>query len=275
MSLRVMTWNVWWRFGPWEQRTAAILATIAGQRPDVVCLQEVWGDGNTNMAELIAAELGGFHHVLTDSFVVRPNGEGFHNAVVSRWPLIEVDCRPLPNAAGQDGHRRALWALVDTPWGGWPVVSTHFAYRFDESALRIAQAEVLLAMVAERRLTQGDGDPEVELPTVLCGDLNAVPDSDEIRTLTGRRPGVPNLVFSDCWEHVGEGPGHTWRSDNPYQVTTSWPNRRLDYVMVSWPRPKRTGSPRTAWLAGTEPVDGVVPSDHAAVVVDLATPERA
>jgi len=38
---------------------------------------------------------------------------------------------------------------------------------------------------------------------------------------------------------------------------------------VSWPRPKPLGNPRRAWLAGVDPVDGVWPSDHAAVVVDL------
>ena len=43
-------------------------------------------------------------------------------------------------------------------------------------------------------------------------------------------------------------------------------------MFVSWPRPKPVGNPVAAWLAGVEPVDGIVPSDHAAVVVDLSTP---
>jgi endonuclease/exonuclease/phosphatase family metal-dependent hydrolase len=105
---------------------------------------------------------------------------------------------------------------------------------------------------------------------VLGGDLNAVPDSDEVRMLTGRSASpVRNLVMSDCWEHVGEGAGATWRRDNPYQSITAWPNRRLDYVLVSWPRPKPLGNPVQARLAGIDPVAGVYASDHAAVVVDL------
>ena len=42
-------------------------------------------------------------------------------------------------------------------------------------------------------------------PMLVGADLNAVPDSDEVRLLTGRRPGVDGVVLSDVWEHVGAG----------------------------------------------------------------------
>jgi len=116
-----------------------------------------------------------------------------------------------------------------------------------------------------------------DLPVILGGDLNAVPDSDEIRMITGRMDGVAGIVMSDAWEQVGTGDGWTWTRDNPYSADTAWPNRRIDYVMVSWPRPKPTGNPLAACLAATGPVeidgDLVWASDHAAVVVDLTTPE--
>ncbi|CAN5598450.1 hypothetical protein BH23ACT3_BH23ACT3_21470 [soil metagenome] len=41
MVLRVMTWNLWWRFGDWERRAPAIVEVLRQQDPDVVCLQEV------------------------------------------------------------------------------------------------------------------------------------------------------------------------------------------------------------------------------------------
>ena len=88
--------------------------------------------------------------------------------------------------------------------------------------------------------------------------------------LTGRRePAVEGLVFTDLWEVVGEGDGYTWRRDNPYLVDAKWPNRRLDYLFVSWPRQKTIGNPSSIWLAGLEPVDGVQASDHAAVVANI------
>jgi endonuclease/exonuclease/phosphatase family metal-dependent hydrolase len=261
-----MTWNLWWRFGPWEERAAAVERVVADEAPDVVCLQEVWSDGDTSSAGRLAEALG-LHHVLSDDpFAdLRSGRPGFHNAILSREPIEVVASRPLPRADGSDGHRRALVARTTHGDRSWTVVSTHLDHRFDESAVRQLQCEALLALVAEVR-----DDPDTSAPVVIGGDFNAVPDSDEIRLLTGRRAGpVRNLVLSDCWEFAGDGPGCTWRDDNPYQSVTAWPNRRLDYVFVSWPRPKPLGNPVRAWLAGVEPVDGVVASDHAAVVVDL------
>jgi endonuclease/exonuclease/phosphatase family metal-dependent hydrolase len=267
-----MTWNLWWRFGPWEQREAAIIATVRAQLPDVLLLQEVWSDGAESSARRLADAFG-YTVVLSDDAFPAPPGEatriGFHNAILCRWPLTDVRSDALVNAAGVPGHRRLLAARAATPWGMWPMLSTHLDYRFDESALRQAQAAELLEFVDQYR-----SDPDTALPMIVGSDCNAVPDSDEIRLLTGRRAGPSrNLVLSDCWEHVGDGPGHTWRDDNPHQAVTAWPNRRLDYVFVSWPRPKPIGNPVRAWLAGVDAVDGVVASDHAAVVVELVTPD--
>ncbi len=261
-----MTWNLWWQFGPWREREAAIIDVVRREAPDVLLLQEVWSlDGETS-AHRIAAAVGGHVAVTDDPFADRrADRPGFHNAIISRWPLTDVQSRPLPGPDGAPGHRRALTARADTGAGVWPLLSTHLAYRFDESALRTLQCEEILRIVDGLRI-----DPDVEPPVIIGGDFNAPPDSDEIRMVTGRRAGpVPNLVLSDCWEQVGEGAGHTWRGDNPYQADTAWPNRRLDYVFVSWPRPKPLGNPVRSWLAGHQPVAGLHPSDHAAVVVEL------
>ena len=262
--MRVMTWNLWWQFGPWRERAAAISAVVREQDPDILLLQEVWGEAGTSSAHEIAARLGS-HVALTDDTIGGRNQAGIHNAIVSRWPLCDVVSHPLPRLNGAPGHRRALTATTEAPSGRWPLVSTHLDYRFDDSAVRQVQAEALLRIVDGLRT-----DPDTDPPVVIGGEFNAVPDADEIRLLNGRRAApVHNLVLTDCWAHVGEGPGVTWRSDNPYQASSSWPNRRLDYVFVTWPRPKPFGNPVRAWLAGVDGVDGIWPSDHAAVVVDV------
>jgi endonuclease/exonuclease/phosphatase family metal-dependent hydrolase len=264
-----MTWNLWWRFGPWEQRQRAIIDTIRAQRPDVVCLQEVWVDGSRDLASIIGDELG--YHTLR-SATIGGKGVGFANAIVSRWPVEPIADEALPRRDGTPGHRRVIAGAVESPWGRWPVASTHLDHRFDDSAARELQARRLLELAV-----QWQGDPERDLPVVIGADLNAAADSDEVRLLTGRRNGVSGIVMSDAWEQAGDGPGWTWRRENPYTDDSAWPNRRLDYVLVSWPRPKPVGNPSAARLAATAPVavdgEAVWASDHAAVVVDLVTPD--
>ncbi len=268
MTLRVMTWNLWWRFGSFDERRRAIAETIRTADPDVLLVQEVWSDAQTDVAAELGAELG-LHGTRTEP--VMWNGESFGNAILARWPVERIADLALPTITGADGHRRIVAARVDTPWGSWPFASTHLDHRFDASATRQAQVRRLLELGIEWR-----GEPATDLPLIVGADLNAVPDSDEVRLLTGRRDGVPGIVFSDVWEQVGTGPGHTWCADNPHASNSAWPNRRLDYLLVSWPRPKPVGNPTRAWNVATGPVevDGqpVWPSDHAAVVADFITP---
>ncbi|MBJ7369551.1 MAG: endonuclease/exonuclease/phosphatase family protein, partial [Ilumatobacteraceae bacterium] len=42
MEARILTWNLWWQFGPWRDRQEAILTTLRNENADIVFLQEVW-----------------------------------------------------------------------------------------------------------------------------------------------------------------------------------------------------------------------------------------
>lgn len=261
--MRVVTWNIWWRFGPWEARAPGIEATLARVDADIVCLQEVWAvDGRDQAAEL-GASLG----YETFGSAGRDGGHPLGNAILSRYPIVESEIMALPSGEGTHGPRTVVRARLDAPHAPVEVFCTHLAYRFDESDLRRRQLDAACELIADRR-----GDPDVAFPPILCGDLNAVPTSDEIRSLTGEAPPpVPGLVFTDAWAAVGDGPGHTWDDRNPHRAGTTWPRRRLDYVMVGSPRPQPFGNPEAARLAGGRPVGGVWPSDHLAVVVDVST----
>jgi endonuclease/exonuclease/phosphatase family metal-dependent hydrolase len=264
---RVATWNLWWRFGPEPQRRRpAIEATLGQVAADVVCLQEVYCDrAGADDARDLGAQLG-YRVVGTVSDPTAERTLG--NAILSRWDVVDQGERRLPDAQGRDGHRRALWAVLAAPFGPLTVISTHLAYRFDESAVRQQQVAVLAELAGELR-----PDPTRGAPVLLCGDLNAVPDSEEIRLLTGRcAPPVAGLVFNDCWPQVRDDPGHTWVRRNPYLVDSVWPERRLDYVLVSWPRPAPLGNPTQAFLIGDGPVGDIWPSDHLGVAVDFRPP---
>lgn len=262
--MRVLTWNLWWKFGPWEARQPAIAAELAAVDPDLALLQEVWAEpGGPDQARLLA-EAGGRHLARTTGGDGGP--DAFGNAVLSRWPLEVAEIIRLTGPTGQPSHRSALACWVEAPHGPWLVVVTHLAWRYDESELRQRQLAEVVDLIERHRST----DPEAP-PVILGGDFNAVPHSDEIRRLTGLAPTYrPGLVFTDVWDAVGDGPGHTWTRDNPNSAEALWPRRRLDYVFVSWPRPKPTGNPLAAELVGTRPDGrGVVGSDHYGVVVTL------
>lgn len=261
-SLQVLTWNIWGHFGPWPDRWPAILATLTDIDPDVICLNEVWGDEDGNQAAELAGALS-LDHVY-GSGGPRSGRTTFGNAIVTRLQVLESERRMLPVGHGQE-PRLVLRTALDTSGGATQVYCTHLSWEFESSDLRQQQVRALAAFVSERYDPTG-------LPPIVCGDLNADPWSDEVRLLTGQStPAVPGIVFQDAWELAGDGsPGHTWDRRNPHLAAPVWPNRRLDYILVGWPRDTKFGTVDECRLAGTEPIADTQPSDHYAVVAHLA-----
>ncbi len=262
-ALRVLSWNLWWRFGPWEQRLPAIVDAVTALAPDIACFQEVWTDeSGESSAGWIAEALGGFHHVGSSRLVL--DGVSFGNAVVSRWPITGHAVLDLPAPAASDELRTCLRADIATPGGEVQVFCTHLNWRFDESHVRQEQVRAICRFVAD--------SPPRTYPPVLCGDMNAAPDSDEIRMLTGRvAVPVERLVFHDAWEVAGRrgDPGFTWSNDNPFAVLDLEPSRRIDYVFAGWPKAGGLGQVTACEVVGTDEVAGSVPSDHLGVLATL------
>jgi endonuclease/exonuclease/phosphatase family metal-dependent hydrolase len=260
-SLRVLSWNLWWRFGPWEARLPAIVETVAALDPDIACFQEVWSAGATSSAAQIADRLGGFHVAMTERLVL--DDVVFANAIVSRWPIVSSAVLDLPAPGSSEEMRTCVRADIATPHGDVQVFCTHLNWRFDESHVRQEQVRAICRFV--------DGSPPRSYPPILCGDFNAAPESDEIRMLTGRTAlPVERLVFHDAWEVAGDGgPGFTWSNANPFAVLDLEPSRRIDYVLVGWPKAGGRGQVTSCAVVGTEPVGGTVPSDHYGVLATL------
>ncbi len=265
--LRVLTWNLWHRFGPWEARRPAIAATLARLDADVICLQEVWADEQVGFAEELAAGLG-FHPAYGSR--LEHDGVRFGNAVLSRWPITGSDVLALPSRPDTEELRTCVRADIDGPRGALQVFSTHLNWRFDQSGVRQDQVRSICTFI-----DQSKPDAGRTYPPILCGDFNADPDSDEIRLLTGRSdPPVPKLVFHDAWEVAGEASessdtGATWSNDNPYARLDLEPDRRIDYVFVGWPKVGGAGHVTRCTVEGLEPVDGIVASDHLAVLAEM------
>lgn len=273
--MRVVTWNLWWRFGPWAERQKAILAVLRELEPDVVGLQEVWADRETgeNLAGWLAAELG-----LHWTWAVSPTPERWQrrigdptvdigNAVLSRWPITARNVLRLPAPPDIDDGRLALYARLDAPDHPVPFFTTHLASPLHASAVRCQQVTALSEFIATHRAG-------TDFPPIVTGDFNALPDSDEIRLFNGVRtaPAVPGQSFFDTWDYADPGiPGATWDITNPYVHPGLGPSARIDYIHVGAPAgPEGEGTVRAVRRAGAGPVDGVWPSDHAAVVADLS-----
>ncbi|NIT62357.1 MAG: endonuclease, partial [Gammaproteobacteria bacterium] len=112
--LRVVSWNIWWRYGPWEERRPIIEAALEALDPDVIALQEVWDDGAANLAAELAQALNRTH---VYQGAEKRDGLGFGNAVLSRWPITRTDWRPLPGHRESEEERCVLYAELDGPRG--------------------------------------------------------------------------------------------------------------------------------------------------------------
>jgi endonuclease/exonuclease/phosphatase family metal-dependent hydrolase len=261
--LRVMSWNLWWRFGPqWRQRQPLIQQTLREVDPDVVALQEVWGVGGTSQVHELADGLGLHAAFARTSLPPAPDppespdqrGVEVGIGILSRWPLDDVREVPLPAR-----HRPAPVSLVATaehPAGPLHVIATCLEWESAFNDDRLAQAQALADLAT---------DPEFdgELPVVVGGDLNAAPSSPLLRPLTD--------VLVDAWRAGGGDPEAVSLSSAHPQApmeAIELIDQRIDHIFVRPGRPRQRLDVTGSALAG-EPVDGLHPSDHHAVVCDL------
>jgi endonuclease/exonuclease/phosphatase family metal-dependent hydrolase len=253
-----MTWNLWWQFGPWQERQAGIHKVVKEVEPDILCVQESWGErdpaGGTRSQVADLAETLGFEYQAPVELRFRqrpenPTAKAFTNAIISRWPLSDIKVTRLPRADGTPSFRTAVLATADTPDGAVRVVTAHTAHVGEDAGDRLAQAHRLAELAGSQ--------PH----SILAGDLNTTPDSTELAVLS-------EAGLTDVWDPAN-GNGWTWAESNPHAQGARHPNRRLDYILAG-----SAMSAGTSGLAGVGAVDGVYPSDHYAVWADIQTTTR-
>ena len=258
-AMRIVTWNVWGRYGPWEDRGPRVLETLQELRPDVVCLQEVWREGELTHADVIAEHLG-MHAVYSATRMPDPEpGSGVDQlgmAVLGRWPVIRSRTSALPKAADSEPEEHAPTALVvtfDHPEGALHVTTTVPDWEQERSAARVAQTRAVAALLA-------DPDLDGPLPVVLAADLNARPGTEEFQALTD--------VLSDTWALAGaDDEQFTFASRNRHVDAGEWlADGRIDHILFRPGNRSQHVLVDGVRLAGTEDPPG---SDHYAVVADL------
>lgn len=280
-NLRVVTLNLWGTEPPLDRRLALAIRQLQALAPDVVCLQEVRpldGARGRTTAEVIADALGlAAHYAVAvqwedGAHAKLPAGqEGL--AVLAR-SILDTRVLPLPEPRVADA-RILLSAQVATAGGPIWVHTTHLHYRLDDGLAR--EHQVLAIDAAIRACGRGNTDA----PQILCGDMNATPDSDEMRFLRGLTTlGGRRTHFQDAWLRLhrepgpGDGPaeGITWSSENALTrpLRSLDIDRRIDYVYVTSRKRDGRATVHDCRVVLTERDDGdLCASDHYGVLADV------
>jgi endonuclease/exonuclease/phosphatase family metal-dependent hydrolase len=204
---------------------------VIDANPDFVAMQEVDYKVNRSKKYDLVTELGWRTH-LAPLFAKAMNYDGgeYGEGVLSRFSFLETRNVALPYMPGEE-PRAALEIVTVLPSGDTiAFVGSHFAHEGEEG--RVLQAKKVNEIFSQNRY-----------PTILAGDLNAIPGSEPINIL--------EKVWTPSYNK--ENPGYTFPSDNP--------SKKIDYVMFY---------PGIRWkVLETKIIQDTIASDHCAYLVTL------
>lgn len=233
LRLRVMSYNI--HHGEGTDRKIdleRIARVINSVEPDLVGLQEV--DQNVPRSKNIdqVDELGkltGLHGIFNSS--IELNGGFYGNATLSRWkPKIKLSFN-LPNI--DKGEQRSVIGIciaVTMQHSLFAFINTHFDHRPKDDE-RIASAEKLAEFTFIGK----------ELPAILVGDFNSLPESETQKELL------------KTWTRTNKEPLPT--------VPVEKPTQQIDYIFVKPANRFR--------IIKTEVLPEAVASDHRAIWAEV------
>jgi len=203
--VKLITLNTWGKCGPYRERWNFSLAELEGLKPDLLCLQEVVDDELTQKLE----RLLGFTHT------VSAYRAGL--LLISRFPILEHQVLIYQHHSSFEtvDERRAILAKIKIQDHELIIANTHLTWRVEDRLIRDEQARELLKAVEE-----------AEPPSIICGDLNDVPDSLALKQI--QTAGYENLIQNYDPKPI------TWDNQNPFIQSHSdkLPDRQIDYILI-------------------------------------------
>jgi len=210
----------------------AIAKVIINANPDFVALQEVDFKTNRALKYDLVTELG-WRVKMAGIFgkAMDYDGGEYGEGVLSKYTFIQTRNVALPFTPGNE-PRAALEIITILPSGDTiAFVGTHLDHLENEKD-RVAQVNKINQEFSLNKY-----------PTILAGDLNAIPGSTPINIL--------EEIWSSSYNR--EKPKPTFPSDNPI--------KKIDYVLFY---------PKTHWkVHKTEVIQDSIASDHCAYLVTI------
>ena len=257
--IKILTWNLWWKFENFKDREKLIFQELRSLIPDIMCLQEVWVEEDESQAKKIADEFGYFY-TYKESFEF--DGVKFGNAIISKYKIVNYSSKFFTEVPGKDEKKLFIHAEIDYKDTILNIICTHLNYKYEHQQVRQNQVTELMDYISKLKNS--------EFPFILCGDFNADPISDEIRTITGHKQPVSDVVLRDAWMITNpDDIGFTWSNDNHWAARTLEYNRRIDYIFIGKPGSNGIGQPIKSELVGTNCYENIFPSDHFGVMTHL------
>jgi endonuclease/exonuclease/phosphatase family metal-dependent hydrolase len=183
-----------------SERLDLIANQILLLEPDFVTLQEVPWTWNTRSAAKYLSEKSGMNYVYLPAngnrcAILFSEGE----AILSKYPLKDVEYRELKPRAGFFEHRVALKVTAIVPGGEIHLISTHLTN--SEPKINQKQTQNLYQMVSSLS----------GRPVIVAGDFNAREDSIQIKYLSDNwidtfRQSNPHDPGPTCCVDVLTGP---------------------------------------------------------------------
>lgn len=247
-AVRVVSLNLWKNEGDFPSRLALVRNGLAALAPDVVCLQECFActelglDAAAFLADglgmaLMAAPARGKRRSMDGASAWSTSGLAILASAPA--PFFSLDLPSDP----RDGERIAQLMSIDD---GLVVLNLHLTH------LAGADGAALRARQLHTALERASACAPAGAAMLVCGDLNASADAPELAPLFARGdldPG-PDARAARTWSTLHGAP------DAP----------AIDHVVLIG-----GGKRRIVRVArALAPVDGVWPSDHAALVADLS-----
>jgi endonuclease/exonuclease/phosphatase family metal-dependent hydrolase len=211
----------------------AIAKVIIDANPDFVALQEVDFKTNRALKYDLITELGWRTKMAPLFARAMPyDGGEYGEGVLSKYSFLMTRNVALPYTVGNE-PRAAIEIITVLPAGDTiAFIGTHLDHLQDETD-RVAQAKTLNSVFSSNRY-----------PTILAGDLNALPGS------------TPINILEEMWTGA-------YDKNNPQPTFPSnKPTRKIDYVMFY---------PPNKWqVLAREVMQDTIASDHCAYLVILA-----